>query len=106
MSGKILLLSAAFLAVTPGFSPAGELVSGKPETASGTVALAGLDLSTTAGMAQARKRLTILAERLCRKFRDDREAADWATYADCVHDTLTSAVEKIKPPASSIARNR
>ena len=105
MSRNTLLLSAALLAITPSFAPAGELVPGKPETASGRVALAGLDLSTAAGMAQAHKRLTILAERLCRKFRDDREAADWATYVDCVHDTLTSALEKIQPPASSVARN-
>jgi UrcA family protein len=105
MSRKILLLSAAFLVVTPSFAPAGELVPAKPETASGTVALAGLDLSTTAGMAQAHRRLTLLAERLCRKFRDDREADDWATYVDCVHDTLTSALAKIQPPASSIAKN-
>ena len=63
MSRNTLLLSAALLAITPSFAPAGELVPGKPETASGRVALAGLDLSTAAGMAQAHKRLTILAER-------------------------------------------
>ena len=105
MSRKVLLLSAALLAATPGFAPAGELVPRKPETVAGTVVLAGLDLSTTAGIAETYKRLTTVAERLCRRFRDDREAADWATYIDCVHDTLTSALEKIQMPTSSIAKN-
>jgi UrcA family protein len=104
MSRRGLLLSAVLAAAMPNLAPAGEPVP-KPETAAGTVALAGLDLSTTAGIAQAHKRLTVMAERLCRKFRDNREAADWATYVDCVHDTLSSALEKIQTPTASVARN-
>jgi UrcA family protein len=105
MSRRVLLLSAAFLAATPSFAPAGELVPGKPETATGTVVLAGLDLTTSAGIAEARKRLTIMSERLCRRFRDNRKAADWENYADCVHSTLASALERIQTPTSSVARN-
>jgi UrcA family protein len=105
MSRRVLLLSAAFLAATPSFAPAGELVPGKPETATGTVVLAGLDLTTSAGIAEARKRLTIVSERLCRKFRDDRKVADWENYVDCVHSTLASALERIQMPTSSVARN-
>ncbi len=101
----VLLLSAAFLAATPSFSPAGELVPGKRETAAGTVELADLDLSTSAGIAEAHKRLTTMSRRLCRKFRDDRKVADWETYVDCVHDTLASALEQIKTPTPSVARN-
>lgn len=104
MSRRVLLLSAAFLAATPSFAPAGELVPGKPETASGTVVLAGLDLSSSAGIAEAHKRLTIMSERLCRKFRDDRKVADWETYVDCVHDTLAGALERFQMPASRVAR--
>jgi UrcA family protein len=104
MSRRVLLLSAVLAAAVPSLAPAGEL-TGKPESATGTVRLAGLDLSTTAGIAETYKRLTTVAERLCRRFRDDREAADWATYIDCVHDTLTSALEKIQMPSSSIAKN-
>jgi UrcA family protein len=105
MSRRVLLLSTAFLAATPSFAPAGGLVPGKPETAAGTVVLAGLDLSTTAGIAEARKRLTIMSEHLCRKFRDDRKVADWETYVDCVHSTLASALERTQTPTSSVARN-
>ncbi len=105
MSRRVLLLSAAFLAATPSFAPAGELVPGKPETATGTVVLAGLDLTTSAGIAEARKRLTIVSERLCRKFRDDRKVADWENYVDCVHETLASALERIQTPTSSVAKN-
>jgi UrcA family protein len=105
MSRRVLLLSAAFLAATPSFAPAGELVPGKPETATGTVVLAGLDLTTSAGIAEARKRLTIMSERLCRKFRDDRKVADWENYVDCVHSTLASVLERIQTPTSSVARN-
>jgi len=105
MSRKILLLSAALLAAAPSFAPAAERVSGKPETASATVVLAGLDLSTPAGAAEAHKRMTLMSERLCRKFRDDRKVADWENYVDCVHDTLARALERIQRPTSSLARN-
>jgi UrcA family protein len=105
MYRPVVILSAVLVAATPNLAPAGTPVPGKAETAAGTVTLAGLDLSTTAGMAQAQKRLTVVAERLCRKFRDDRKAADWATYVDCVHDTLASALEKVMTTSSSIARN-
>jgi len=100
-----LLLSAALLAATPSFAPAGEIAPRKPETAAGTVVLTGLDLSTSAGIAEARKRVAIMSQRLCDKFRDDRKVADWATYVDCVHDTLARALEQIQTPTSNLARN-
>lgn len=103
MSMKILILSATLLATTPGFVCAG--VPGKPETATARVALAGLDLSTTSGITQVRKQLSIAAEHLCRKFRDERKAEDWAAYVDCVHDTVASALQQIQTPASNLARN-
>src|SRR5579863_3436700 len=105
MSRRVLFLSAALLAATPRFAPAGELAPRKPETASGTVVLVGLDLSTPAGIAEARKRLTIMSERLCRKLRDDRKVDDWENYVDCVHDSLASAVERIQTSTSNVARN-
>jgi UrcA family protein len=105
MSRKVLFLCAALLAATPSFASAAELARGKTETATGTVVLAGLDLSTPAGIAEAHKRLTIMSEHLCRKFRDDRKVADWETYVDCVHDTLASAIERIKTPTLSVAKN-
>jgi UrcA family protein len=100
-----LFLVAAIAAATADFAAAGDLATGKPETAAGTVVLTGLDLSTAAGSAQARERLTRMAARLCRKFRDDREIADWATYVDCVHDTVASALERIHSSVVSVARN-
>jgi UrcA family protein len=100
-----LFLVAALAAASPNFAADGDLAPGKPETAAGTVVLAGLDLSTSAGSAQARERLTRMAARLCRKFRDDRQIADWATYVDCVHDTVASAVEHIHISVLSVARN-
>jgi UrcA family protein len=105
MSRKVWLLSAVLLTAAPGFAPAAELARGKPETAVGTVVLAGLDLSTPAGIAQARKQLSIMAARLCREFRDDRKATDWATYVDCVHDTVARTLQRIQTPVSSLARN-
>jgi UrcA family protein len=103
MFRRVLLLSAALMAATPSFASAGEPAPRQPETAAGTVLLAGLDISTPAGIAEARKRLTIMSERLCRKFRDDRQAADWETFVECVHDTLASALERIRIPMSSVA---
>jgi UrcA family protein len=105
VSRSVLLLCAAFLAATPSFAHAGEFVPRKPETAAGTVVLAGLDLSTSAGIKEARRRLLIMSERLCRRFRDDREVADWENYVACVHTALADALEQIQTPTSSVARN-
>jgi UrcA family protein len=105
MSRKALLLSAALLVATPIFAAAGDAAPSKRETATGTVVLAGLDLSTSTGIAEAHKRLTILSERLCGKFRDDRKVDDWENYVDCVHHTLASALERIQTPTSTTARN-
>lgn len=105
MSRRVLLLSAALLAAMPSFAHAGEFVHRNPETATDTVVLAGLDLSTSAGIAEAHKRLALMSKRLCRKFRDDRKADDWENYVSCVHDTLASALERIQAPTSSVARN-
>ncbi len=103
MCRRVLLLSAALLAVAPSFSSAGGLMPGKGETAAGTVVLADLDLSTTAGIAEAQKRLTDMSRRLCRSFRDDRKVDDWETYVECVHDTLASAIGRIRVPTASVA---
>jgi UrcA family protein len=105
MFQKRLFLIAALAAATPHFAAAGDLVPGKAETAAGKVPLTGLDLSTPEGSSQARERLTRVAARLCRKFRDDREIADWATYVDCVHDTVASALERIRSSPVSVASN-
>jgi UrcA family protein len=103
MSRSVLLLSAALLAATPPLVRAGELVPRRPEAASGAIVFAGLDLSTPAGIAEARRRLTLMSERLCRRFRDDRKVDDWETYVDCVHDTLASALERIRTSISTVA---
>jgi UrcA family protein len=100
-----LFLAAALAAAAPNFAAAGDLAPAKPETATTTVVLADLDLSTSAGSAQARERLTRAAEHLCRRFRDDRQIADWANYADCVHDTVASALERNRISVVSVARN-
>ena len=103
MSRRVLLLSAALLVAVPAFAPAAEPLSRRPEAASASVAFAGLDLSTPAGIAEARKRLTIVSERLCREFRDDRKVDDRETFADCVHDTLASALERIRVSTPGVA---
>jgi UrcA family protein len=96
MFRRALLLPAVLLFATPTFAPAGDLLPRRSEAVSIAVAFAGLDLSTPAGIAEARRRLTVTSERLCRTFRDDRKVDDRETYGDCVHDTLTSALERIR----------
>jgi UrcA family protein len=105
MFRRDIFLAVALAAATPNFAAAGDLASGKPETATATVALAGLDLSTPAGSAQARERLTRAAARLCRKFQDGRKIADWANYVDCVHDAVAGALERNQISGLSVARN-
>lgn len=103
MSRSVFLLSAALLTAMPTFVPAGEPAPRRSEAASGAVVFAGLDLSTPAGIAEARKRLTVMSERLCRRFRDDRKVDDWQSYVDCVHDTLASALERVRNSMPSVA---
>jgi UrcA family protein len=102
---KVWLLSAALLAASASLAPAGEFVSGKPETASATVVLADLDLSTPSGIAESRKRLTIVSERLCRNFWDHRKVDNWENYLRCVKTTLASAVERMQTSTSNVAKN-
>ena len=106
MFRTVLSLSVALLLATPALALAGELPSGKSDAARGVVVLAGLDLSTSAGVAEARKRLTIMSERLCRKFRDERRIDDWDSYAGCFRSTLAGALDQIRIPISSVALRR
>jgi UrcA family protein len=102
MFRSVLTLSAALLAVTPSFAPA---APPQPGTAAGTVVLAGLDLSTPTGVAEAHRRVTLMSERLCREFRDDRKVDDWQNYVNCVRDSVAKTLERIQTTTSSVARN-
>jgi UrcA family protein len=105
VSRDLLLLCAALVIVTPSFAAAAEPVPAKPATVTGTVVLADLDLSTPRGAAEARRRLSIMSERLCRNLGDDRKVEDRENYVDCVHDTLAKTLERIQTPPSSLAKN-
>jgi UrcA family protein len=67
-----------------------------PETASASVALAGLDLTTPTGVLEAHDRMAAAARRLCLKFMDERKVSARETYADCVHDALTAASQRLE----------
>jgi UrcA family protein len=77
-----------------------------PETASASVSLAGLNLSTPSGVLEARDRLVAAAQRLCLKFMDERKVSALETYADCVHDALTGASQRLEAAINSQATSQ
>jgi UrcA family protein len=84
-----LLLGIAPLAVI-----AGPQRSSEPDTVGTMVSFADLDLSTSAGISAAHKRLVAAAQRLCRKFSDSRRVSDRETTAACYRETLADATQR------------
>jgi len=72
-----------------------------PDQVSRPVSLAGIDLSTAAGVAAAQARIADGARRLCRQFEDSRRVSSRATYADCVRDTRTAALHQLELQATA-----
>jgi UrcA family protein len=75
----------------------------RAETAAAGVSPADLNLATPAGLREARQRLAIRSQALCRKFMDDRKISSWETYADCSRDTLAAALQRLND-AARVAR--
>jgi UrcA family protein len=65
-----------------------------PETRSNKVSLAGLDLSTPAGMSAARERLQGTAVRLCSQVADELDLSHHANFVKCVDAAVTSALKQ------------
>lgn len=106
MNRKVLPWCAMALIGASTLANADAPAAARQQSATATVKLADLDLTTTVGMAQARRRIVVTAERLCRRWSDDRKISDRATYTDCVHDTMAAAMERMRAPVSSVADNR
>jgi UrcA family protein len=106
MTRNALCLLAALIGIAPSVVPAAPPTPVKHETVTGTVTLAGLDLSTPEGSTEARKRLKEMSKHLCRAFQDDRKVSNRETYADCVHDTLARALERLDGPTIAVAKNQ
>ena len=71
------------------------------------VTLAGIDLSTPAGIAAAEARIAAAARQLCRQFEDSRRVSSRETYADCVRDTRQASLHQLEqraPAAFAAAR--
>src|SRR5262249_3996989 len=94
VAGCITLLTVVPLAALadPPVAPASRTLESK-------VSLADLDLSTAAGVRAAHKRLKSKAESLCHQLWDTTSATFRWTYASCVKDTLTSALQQLNAPA-------
>ena len=78
-----------------------------PDQVSRPVTLAGIDLSTPAGIAAAEARIGEAARRLCRQFEDTRRVSSRETYADCVRDTRQASLRQLEqraPAAFAAAR--
>jgi UrcA family protein len=73
------------------------------ESISEKVLIPKAQLATPEGQQAARARLVAIAGRLCRTFRDTRTLAHRETYAQCVADSMTGALEQIQPAVASAA---
>lgn len=94
----VLALTAAAACLPAAFAAAAP-PNARVETAAASVSLRDLDLSTPSGMREARERLAIRAQKLCREFMDERKVSSWQTYADCSRDTLAAALQRLNDPA-------
>ncbi|MGB8694669.1 MAG: UrcA family protein [Steroidobacteraceae bacterium] len=100
------VLVPALLTLGPTQTRAAPPAQPVPETASASVALAGLDLTTPTGVLEAHDRMAAAARRLCLKFMDERKVSALETYADCVHDTLTDARHRLEVAINSQATSQ
>jgi UrcA family protein len=66
----------------------------EPEVARATVSFKDLDLTTTLGISQARKRMVVAAQRLCRRFSDSLKASNSATSTACYREALADATRR------------
>jgi UrcA family protein len=92
------------LTLAPGVLFAHAQFATPPESVTTKVSLADLDLATPEGARAARDRLAKTANRLCRKFSDERKVSNVATLADCTRDTLNEALKRLNRPLVAAAR--
>ncbi len=97
---------AVIFAVVPCVPMAQPPSDTSPEYLSAKVPLADLNLTTPEGARAAHERLKEMAQRLCGKFRDDRTASAWETYADCTHDTLEATIAQLKASVPNLPLER
>jgi UrcA family protein len=87
------LYLSALLVIAPAAVIAGP--ASAPETASATISLFDLDLTTSSGLSAAQQRLAVAAKRLCNRFADSRKVSDRATAVECYRDTLAKALQRL-----------
>ena len=66
----------------------------EPEVVRATVSFTDLDLTTTLGISQARKRMVVAAQRLCHRFSDSLKASNSATSTACYREALADATRR------------
>ena len=94
---------SAILTLAPGVLMAQAHSAMPPEVVTTKVSLADLDLTTPEGVRAARDRLAQTANRLCRRFSDDRRISNVATLEDCTRDTLNKALKRLNRPLVTAA---
>jgi UrcA family protein len=85
---------AWLLGIAPVAVKADPQPTSEPEVAQATVSFTDLDLTTTLGVGQARRRLVAAAQRLCHRFSDSLKASNNATSAACYRETLADVTQR------------
>jgi UrcA family protein len=105
LNRKAAVCAAAMLALS--VIAAASAFAGRPSepagiTASETVRLADLDLSTPEGMTAARDRVHATARRLCFRLADPEDLSHQANYIKCVDDAFASAMLQLTGPGLGV----
>jgi UrcA family protein len=101
--GKLMLMSICITGLVTAID-AQQPASADPASHTRQVSMAGLDLSTAAGMQAAHDRIQVAARKLCSQIADMDDLSRHANYLACVAESTTAALQQIRPPTMVAAK--
>lgn len=70
-----------------------------------TVSVADIDLTTGEGVRVASERIHAAARLVCSQAEDPNDLSHRENYLACVDDAMVAALQQLRPPVASVARN-
>jgi UrcA family protein len=69
------------------------------------VSIADVDLTTSDGMKAASERIRTAARLVCSRATEANDLSHRENYLACVDDAMAAALQQLRPPGASVARN-